>query len=60
MAIPTENVGSLPRLAKLQTALRHYDPGKITREQLTREQDAACQDSIENMEAMASEKLGLA
>ncbi|MEA3008217.1 MAG: hypothetical protein QOI94_3486, partial [Acidobacteriaceae bacterium] len=54
MAIPTENVGSLPRSAKLQTALRHYDLGKITRERLTREQDAACQDSIQNMEATGS------
>ncbi len=54
MGIPTENVGSLPRPAKLQTALRHYDLGKITREQLTREQDAACQDSIQNMEATGS------
>ena len=51
MAIPTENVGSLPRPAKLQTALKHYDLGKITREQLSREQDAACKDSIQNMEA---------
>ena len=54
MAIPTENVGLLPRPAKLQTALRHYDLGKITREKLTREQDAACQDSIQNMEATGS------
>src|SRR3984885_14520227 len=54
MAIPTENVGSPPRPAKLQTALRHYDLGKITREKLTREQDAACQDSIQNMEATGS------
>ena len=51
MAIPTENVGSLPRPAKLQAALHDYDEGKITREQLTREQDAACRDSIERMEA---------
>ena len=51
MAIPTENVGSLPRPARLQTALKHYDLGKITREQLIREQDAACKDSIQNMEA---------
>ena len=54
MAIPTENVGSLPRPAKLQTALRNYDLGKITRERLTREQDAACRDSIQNMEATGS------
>jgi methionine synthase II (cobalamin-independent) len=35
----------------LQTALKHYDLGKITRERLTQEQDAACMDSIQNMEA---------
>ena len=51
MAIPTENVGSLPRPAKLQAALQDYDKGKITHEQLTKEQDAACLDSITRMEA---------
>ena len=54
MPFPTENVGSLPRPAKLQAALANYDIGKITREQLTREQDAACRDSIERMEAAGS------
>jgi methionine synthase II (cobalamin-independent) len=54
MAIPTENVGSLPRPAKLQCSIRHYDLGKITRDQLSREQDAACLDSIQNMEATGS------
>ena len=51
MAIPTENVGSLPRPARLQAALADYDAGKITHEQLQREQDIACRDSIERMEA---------
>ncbi|MDQ2841197.1 MAG: hypothetical protein M3Y72_09200 [Acidobacteriota bacterium] len=51
MPIPTENVGSLPRPAKLQAALADYDKGKITHEQLKHEQDAACRDSIERMEA---------
>jgi methionine synthase II (cobalamin-independent) len=51
MPIPTEPVGSLPRPAKLQAALADYDAGKITREQLEREQDAACLDSIKRMEA---------
>jgi len=51
MPIPTEPVGSLPRPAKLQAAYADYDAGKITREQLTREQDAACLDSITRMEA---------
>lgn len=51
MAIPTENVGSLPRPAKLQAALKDYDAGKITHEQLVSEQDAACLDSIQRMEA---------
>ncbi len=54
MPIPTENVGSLPRPAKLQAALADYDKGKITHEQLTHEQDAACRDSIERMEATGS------
>lgn len=51
MPIPTENVGSLPRPAKLQATIADYDAGKVTRENLTREQDAACRDSIERMEA---------
>ena len=52
--IPTEPVGSLPRPAKLQAAFAAYDAGKITREQLEREQDLACMDSIERMEATGS------
>jgi methionine synthase II (cobalamin-independent) len=51
MSIPTENVGSLPRSAKLQAAIKDYDAGKITRQQLEAEQDAACLDSIKRMEA---------
>jgi methionine synthase II (cobalamin-independent) len=51
MPIPTEPVGSLPRPAKLQAAIADYDAGKITRGQLEAEQDAACRDSIERMEA---------
>src|SRR5919106_5775390 len=51
MPIATEPVGSLPRPAKLQAALADYDTGKISREQLTIEQDAACLDSIKHMEA---------
>jgi methionine synthase II (cobalamin-independent) len=54
MPIPTEPVGSLPRPSKLQAALKDYDAGKITREQLSREQDAACLDSIKRMEATGS------
>ncbi len=49
--IPTEPVGSLPRPAKLQAAIADYDGGKISREQLKQEQDAACRDSITRMEA---------
>ncbi len=54
MPIPTENVGSLPRPTKLQRALARYDAGTTSREELTREQDAACRDSIERMEATGS------
>ncbi len=51
MPIPTENVGSLPRPTRLQEAIEAYDAGKISLEELQREQDLACQDSIERMEA---------
>jgi hypothetical protein len=54
MPIPTEPVGSLPRPAKLQATYAEYDIGKITKEELTREQDAACLDSIKRMEATGS------
>ncbi len=54
MPIPTENVGSLPRPAKLQEAIKDFDAGNIGREQLAREQDAACRDSITRMEATGS------
>jgi methionine synthase II (cobalamin-independent) len=52
--IPTEPVGSLPRPAKLQETFAAYDAGKITHEELVREQDAACLDSIKRMEATGS------
>ena len=54
MSIPTENVGSLPRPMKLQAAIADYDVGKITKADLKIEQDAACKDSIERMEATGS------
>jgi methionine synthase II (cobalamin-independent) len=54
MSIPTENVGSLPRPAKLQAAIADYDAGKITHEELEKEQDDACLDSIKRMEATGS------
>jgi methionine synthase II (cobalamin-independent) len=54
MPIPTENVGSLPRPVKLQAAIANFDAGKISREELTREQDEACRDSIQRMEATGS------
>ncbi len=54
MPIPTEPVGSLPRPMKLQEAIADYDAGKITKEDLKVEQDAACEDSIKRMEATGS------
>ncbi len=51
MPIPTENVGSLPRPARLQQMIGAYDSGDVTFEVLAAEQDAACKDSIERMEA---------
>ena len=54
MPIPTEPVGSLPRPTKLQEAIAAYDAGDIEFAQLTEQQDAACRDSIERMEATGS------
>ena len=51
MSFPTENVGSLPRPARLQAAIASYDAGSIGFDELAAEQDAACKDSIERMEA---------
>ena len=54
MPIPTENVGSLPRPTRLQQAFVAYDAGTGTYQDLVAEQDAACRDSIERMEATGS------
>ena len=54
MPLPTEPVGSLPRPSTLQTAIAGYDAGTTSREELEREQEAACKDSIERMEATGS------
>ena len=51
MTIPTENVGSLPRPTSLQEAIAAYDAGTGSLDDLVVEQDAACRDSIERMEA---------
>jgi methionine synthase II (cobalamin-independent) len=51
MPIPTEPVGSLPRPMRLQESFAAYDAGTISHDDLVREQDAACRDSIERMEA---------
>jgi methionine synthase II (cobalamin-independent) len=52
--IPTEPVGSLPRPSTLQAAYADYDAGKIDKEALEVEQDAAVRDSIERFEATGS------
>jgi methionine synthase II (cobalamin-independent) len=49
--IPTEPVGSLPRPDKLQAAYAEYDAGKITKDELETEQEAAAKDSITRGEA---------
>jgi methionine synthase II (cobalamin-independent) len=49
--IPTEPVGSLPRPDKLQAAYADYDAGKIGKDELETEQEAAAKDSISRGEA---------
>jgi methionine synthase II (cobalamin-independent) len=52
--IPTQPVGSLPRPAKLQAAYGDYDAGRIAKEELEAEQEAAVKDSISRFEATGS------
>jgi len=52
--IPTENVGSLPRPARLQAAYAEYDAGNIDKAALEALQDEAVKDSIERLEATGS------
>ena len=52
--IPTEPVGSLPRSTTLQAAYAEYDAGRITKDDLEKEQDKAVKDSISRMEATGS------
>jgi len=56
MPIPTEVVGSLPRPIALQEAFQNYDAGKITKDDLVKEQDKAVEDSLNRM-AEAGEPL---
>ncbi len=49
--IPTEPVGSVPRPDKLQAAYADYDAGKIGKDELETEQEAAAKDSISRGEA---------
>ena len=52
--IPTEPVGSLPRSSALQAAYAAFDAGTLDAAQLEREQDMACRDSIQRLEATGS------
>ncbi|KAG8773298.1 hypothetical protein FRC12_002589 [Ceratobasidium sp. 428] len=50
MPIPCEVVGSLPRSMKLMRAIAAYEAKQLTFEQLQREMDASCTESIRRME----------
>ncbi|HEX2298374.1 MAG TPA: 5-methyltetrahydropteroyltriglutamate--homocysteine methyltransferase, partial [Pseudonocardiaceae bacterium] len=52
--IPTEPVGSIPRPSSLQAAYAAYDEGKIGKDELEAEQDAAARETIERFEATGS------
>ena len=54
MTIPTEPVGSLPRPTSLQETYAAYDKGEASHDDLVAQQDEACRDSIERMEATGS------
>lgn len=52
--IPTEPVGSIPRPSTLQAAYAAYDEGRVGKDELEAEQDAAARDTIERFEATGS------
>ena len=52
--IPTEPVGSIPRPSTLQAAYAAYDEGRIGKDELEAEQDAAARETIERFEATGS------
>jgi hypothetical protein len=54
MPLPTQPVGFPPRPATLQTTITDHDHGRISREQRTREQDAACRDLSRRMAASSA------
>lgn len=54
MPIPTEQVGSLPRSSRLQKALDDYDFGRIDKQDLMKEQDLACVETIRLLERTGS------
>jgi methionine synthase II (cobalamin-independent) len=54
MTIPTEPVGSLPRPTSLQETYAAYDKVEASHDDLVAQQDEACRDSIERMEATGS------
>ncbi len=54
MTIPTEPVGSIPRPAELQYAVREHQAGRLPREQLDELYDRAVRDTIRRFEETGS------
>ncbi len=52
--LPTENVGSLPRPAKLQEMYAEFDSGNVDKAALEALQDDAAKDSVQRLEATGS------
>src|SRR5256714_5358272 len=54
MPIPTEPIGSIPRPPELVAGMQQFATGRLSRDQLTRLQDAAIHDTIRRFEATES------
>ena len=54
MPIPTEQVGSMPRSTRLQSAIESYDAGSISHADLVAEQHNACAETIRLLEGTGS------
>ncbi|MGR9085901.1 MAG: cobalamin-independent methionine synthase II family protein [Gammaproteobacteria bacterium] len=54
MSIPTEPIGSIPRPPELLACIRDFDDGRVSKETLQAEYDAALRDTILRFEATGS------
>lgn len=58
MTLPTEQIGSLPRPRELLAALADHAAGRISADDLAKQQDAAVRDTVQRLEALGAPVVG--